>query len=696
MRRQKIIFGALAIFFAIANFGFCASTDWPDDMADWTSDQDIEEAQFSDDISFESGQQLSDLYEQPIEANSATESDLLRLPGIEKKQARAWTKNRKKNGDYYELQDLVARKILTQDQADRLRLFVRFDLVLGKAADKTADKIANKTADKLSDKKNGVPTLISIPVLVHGNFYHKTVSRPDARFQNSSQLASNLVSPTQDFTSFGLRGVNVPVRLRSFFIGDDRTVAVNADNPSAPLAQEEHSYRLEKFYFAWDPKFSQGHIWPYLHQFYVGNFKSGLYNSEKFSRALGFYTDESLAALPTIQNSGSSKNATPFRGIGVQLGGESLRPSIFISEEKFPASAWVSKVDALTGNLHLSSQTVDRVWNVETKGISLEREEAHRFGNHQTGIFISDQQEKLEILGQQKAQNRSLYWGFIDGGNLEDVEYQAAFSRSDTGVENAPDRNFYFFQLQQNFSSALWNFTFQRIEPGYRNRLGTIFSGKHLWRVSQTLVQDWDALRLELRHQSGERHLAGYTFSTQQFQTRLRWKTKRKVLLQLVQKYDNPGTLVLSQSFNSDGTIRSVSLNRYEQFSLSARLRVRPARWLESRLDWSGSDNKRVQNNRFLAAQKLAAQMHVLLNSTFDLQGGISYSDTDVDRPNTETQTFFAELRARPKPKLEIFLRWKNVSVVRTQTVIDESGLIYDLDNPGVSNEITLRASYRW
>lgn len=654
---------------------YAQEEDEPEDLADYESDQDLEDAFEAEDITEDLYEQLQDFYDNPIDINSADETELMALPGIELDDARKIAEERLKRGPYEKIEDLVTREAISQDIFEKIKILI--------------------TAEKPGVMKT------------KGELRHETIEKPEKAFKTTADLEEQAFSPTTDKSRFKIYNIGDRFRIGGSFLGKVYKVNDNLPNTDYLTVEDVRKYRWTRRYVGYDAKSSRSESgWfksDFLQQVYLGNYRLGFFEGRDKVRSLGFIADDRTTVPNKIV---TFKDGTIFyrtggtsllNGFGAKIGTKNLNYTGFYSKDQYSTGLSVLKEDSITGKLSEVTTTVEDTSKMETWGGYL----GYSFYKTQhLGSFWIRNESDLDLLGQKTKLLTNKVWGIQYKGAMNQGTYRALFARENEtpfGSAGLADRNFYFGIVNARLSkNTKMIVSYKRPERGFFLPIGRTFGHDYIWRFDSKIIQTigrnfnvrFDFIQEEKINPSTAEDRKD-TLPAKKIGYQIRWKPPNKTIFQFSQYYTNKNLL---EARGADKTVTTTATN-----DLKSKVRIihKPSRKIENRVDVEFKSSKRQVTDQFQLGQTFSYRVIYQIASVVQLRGEFKYADTNVYKPDTETQTFRLELRTKPFRKLDFRLRWENKYQTKSQTTVVD-GIEYEVDNPGFQNTITLRMVYKW
>jgi hypothetical protein len=147
-------------------------------------------------------------------------------------------------------------------------------------------------------------------------------------------------------------------------------------------------------------------------------------------------------------------------------------------------------------------------------------------------------------------------------------------------------------------------------------------------------------------------------------------------------------TLRFHQSYAQRETTADKKQNDWSVKKLKSKIGAThlPSAKMSHQLDFEISDIERNPNKEKQIAQALSYRINYQLRSNIQILTGIEYLDTDIDRPNSETQTIRLELRSKFFKNFDLRLYCKNQFQARSQKVAATE----------TQNTLRLQLIYEW
>lgn len=588
-------------------------------LSGWDSDQDIDQARDDGTISDDLAEEIQSFFENPVNANAADAEELSVVPGINFEMARNIVQERLIGGDYVNGEELRSRNNISDDLWRNIKPMIK----------------------------------VEPPVKFSGELYHETISQLDSRQQSPSPTveADRLKMESGLFRA----GASLHEE-KSFAIAPQASL----QNLSVQRFQQ---YRLVKAYLGYRPV-SQPSNKSWIHQAYLGNYRLGIFE--------GFVREKSPALLPDTRLTSDKadllderKRSAPLRGWAVKLGSGKWASTLFYSNDRYPAKVPVkkgtdAKIVPLDDAMGLRSVGGDLTYALHRSRLAV--------------FWIRHQADFSEWVSEKKPFETQV-WGTHYRGQFHRIHLRGIFSRTNDPVELLPDssrRNFYFGRVDlRPLDSAQAIFSHRRIEPGFFNPIGSIFSGPFIrssfeWR--QSFYQKYK-LRFLLERRAGLH------------------TNEKKASIRLHSALRKNISLILTQSYSDKTIAQESSGSTLQESESSVKAIYRPSEKLETRF---GLDLRMTEWHRQQSfGERIRFEWIYRFSEKVELRNRWSYADPGLEKFGTENQIFRVELRTNPFPQLQFRLRWEN----RFQ---NNSAFKLNASSSDNSNVLFLRLLYRW
>ncbi len=644
--------------------------DFDEDL--YETDEDIDTAVESGELTTDAADTLKDIFYNKLDINTADETSLNVLPGIEPADAQRIVEDRKAHGPFGKIEDLVARRILSEDKIRKPKAFI------------------------LADKPGVIRT--------RGEIGHVTTANIERAFATSSSLEGKAFSPTTDISFMKVGNIGKYFKFGTAFRGDNFTLKESISESDVMTTRDVRRYIWDRRYLGYDASATsesrpKGKQW--LYQVYAGNFEIGWEKetSKGGDRSYGFKAKEtkqsslktiSLGSVPNVLWGGSLSggSANVLDGMAASVGRGPFTYSGFYSKARYDAKALAARKSVTTGKVSLSSPTVEEVRNEELIGGSLvyqrSQDQQARFSWYKSGRSLT--RGGLDDTDTYPLSSSFVVWRLKYRTVVKGVEGAAVFTRTENTGTGQDGLNSYYARMKTDIAKSGTQFKFA-YQLNERNHVNPWFTGggKDFWQYNTTLDQNIGKL-LKVSFAYAEelkKNLPG-----QDLQVRVRWTLHRKASLNLGQIFSKKNVFLVT------GADRSKSSTGANSSTSRAALRFKSG----NATNEVAVTHKRTNiesADKFTVAQTYAWQCKFKFSDAFEITGGVNYADTDIYKPDTESQTFGIKFLASPSKRFKIQMNWQTKFQTKSQTVIVD-GVEQDLDNPGSQNSVGVAALYKW